>query len=178
MCDFLRNVQICFSRHELLQHAKHWVYYSRTQLIRMQIVRIANCPILVGISVKFFANYTQLPCLEITGSRIKYCTLVWLLERYKWHCRNILTQVLTINSNRRNSICQMKNIYKRISIIRLFCISGSFAVQLNTFAASYLNTQGLNNSCLKSPASTLVDLTFQSLALRSFSLNQLRNLSL
>jgi len=28
------------------------------------------------------------------------------------------------------------------------------------------------------PASTLVDLTFQSRALRSFSLNQLRNLSL
>ena len=48
----------------------------------------------------------------------------------------------------------------------------------NTFAASYLNNQGLNNSCLKSPASTLVDLTFQSRALRSFSLNQLRNLSL
>ena len=48
----------------------------------------------------------------------------------------------------------------------------------NTFAASYLNTQGLNNSCLKSPASTLVDLTFQSGALRSFSLNQLCNLSL
>ena len=49
---------------------------------------------------------------------------------------------------------------------------------INTFAASYLNTQGLNNLCLKSPASTLVDLTFQSRALRSFSLNQLRNLSL
>ena len=49
---------------------------------------------------------------------------------------------------------------------------------VNTFAASYLNTQGLNNSCLKSPASTLVDLTFQSRALHSFSLNQLRNLSL
>ena len=47
-----------------------------------------------------------------------------------------------------------------------------------TFAASYLNTQGLNNSCLKSPASTLVDLNFQSRTLRSFSLNQLRNLSL
>ena len=44
---------------------------------------------------------------------------------------------------------------------------------INTFAASYLNTQGPNNSCLKSPASTLVDLTFQSRALRSFSLNQL-----
>ena len=50
--------------------------------------------------------------------------------------------------------------------------------EVNTFAASYLNTQGLNNSCLKSPASTFVDLTFQSRALRSFSLNQLRNLSL
>ena len=49
---------------------------------------------------------------------------------------------------------------------------------VNTFAASYLNTQGLNNSYLKSPASTLVDITFQSRALRSFSLNQLRNLSL
>ena len=49
---------------------------------------------------------------------------------------------------------------------------------LNTFAASYLNTQGPNNSCLKSPASTLVGLTFQSRALRSFSLNQLHNLSL
>ena len=54
----------------------------------------------------------------------------------------------------------------------------SSKIHLNTFAASYLNTQGLNNSCLKSPASTLVDLTFQSRALRSFSLNQLRNLSL
>jgi len=28
---------------------------------------------------------------------------------------------------------------------------------INTFAASYLNTQGLNNSCLKSPVSTKVD---------------------
>ena len=54
------------------------------------------------------------------------------------------------------------------------CIS----VIINTFAASYLNTQGLNNSYLKSPASSLVDLTFQPRALRSFSLNQLRNLSL
>ena len=49
---------------------------------------------------------------------------------------------------------------------------------INTFAASYLNAQGLNNSCLKSPASTLVDLTFQWRALRSFSLNELRNLSI
>jgi len=56
--------------------------------------------------------------------------------------------------------------------------STTVGIGFNTFAASYLNTQGLNNSCLKSPAATLVDLNFQSRALRSFSLNQLRNLSL
>ena len=47
----------------------------------------------------------------------------------------------------------------------------------NTFTA-IVDLSLFNNSCLKSPASTLVDLTFQSRALRSFSLNQLRNLSL
>ena len=48
---------------------------------------------------------------------------------------------------------------------------------LNTFTA-IVDLSRFKNSCLKSPASTLVDLTFQSRALRSFSLNQLRNLSL
>ena len=48
---------------------------------------------------------------------------------------------------------------------------------LNTFTA-IVDLSRFNNSCLKSPTSTLVDLTFQSRALRSFSLNQLRNLSL
>ena len=56
-----------------------------------------------------------------------------------------------------------------------FATSGNLIVKIskfphhniNTFAASYLNTKVLNNSCLKSPASTLVDLTFQSRALRS-----------
>ena len=47
----------------------------------------------------------------------------------------------------------------------------------NTFTA-IVDLSRFNNSCLKSPASTLVDPTFQSRALRSFSLNQLRNLSL
>ena len=47
----------------------------------------------------------------------------------------------------------------------------------NTFTA-IVDLSRFNNSWLKSPASTLVDLTFQSRALRSFSLNQLRNLSL
>ena len=48
---------------------------------------------------------------------------------------------------------------------------------VNTFTA-IVDLSRFNNSCLKSPASTLVDLTFQSRALRSFGLNQLRNLSL
>ena len=48
---------------------------------------------------------------------------------------------------------------------------------VNTFTA-IVDLSRFNNSCLKSPASTLVDLTFQSHALRSFSLNQLCNLSL
>ena len=50
-------------------------------------------------------------------------------------------------------------------------------IDINTFTA-IVDLSRFNNSYLKSPASTLVDLTFQSPALRSFSLNQLRNLSL
>ena len=53
----------------------------------------------------------------------------------------------------------------------------SLLLSLNTFTAID-ELSRFNNSCLKSPASTLVDLTFQSRTLRSFSLNQLRNLSL
>ena len=49
--------------------------------------------------------------------------------------------------------------------------------EVNTFTA-IVDLSRFNNSSLKSPASALVDLTFQSRALRSFSLNQLRNLSL
>ena len=53
----------------------------------------------------------------------------------------------------------------------------SIQEEINTFTAE-VDLSRFNNSCLKSPASTLVDLTFQWRALRSFSLNQLRNLSL
>ena len=47
-----------------------------------------------------------------------------------------------------------------------------------THFTAIVDLSRFNNSCLKSPASTLVDLTFQSRALRSFSLSQLRSLSL
>ena len=45
---------------------------------------------------------------------------------------------------------------------------------INTFTAT-VDLSRFNNSCLKSPASTLDDLIFQS---RSFSFNQLHDLSL
>ena len=58
-----------------------------------------------------------------------------------------------------------------------FATHGHLPTLLNTFTA-IVDLSRFNNSCLKSPASTLVDLTFQSRSLRSFNLNQLRNLSL
>ena len=59
--------------------------------------------------------------------------------------------------------------------IKMYCLQSANVI--NTFTA-IVDLSWFNNSCLKSPASTLVDLTFQSRALHSFSLNQLRNLSL
>ena len=54
--------------------------YSRTPLIRTLVIRIANFPDLFGLSVKFVDNSTKLICLEITGYRIKYSTVLWLIE--------------------------------------------------------------------------------------------------
>ena len=93
---------------------------------------------------------------------------------------DLITQITCCKmyTSRSSSLCnflQVLDIYSLTDTnisLRILCPF------LNTFAASYLNAQGLNNSCLKSPASTIHDLTFQSRALRSFSLNQLRNLSL
>ena len=69
----------------------------------------------------------------------------------------------------------------RTVILEPYSLSPSHSVSseefLNTFTA-IVDLSQFNNSCLKSPASTLVDLTFQSRAFRSFSLNQLGNLSL
>ena len=86
-----------------------------------------------------------------------------------------------------NQICQLLSVH-RVNKVRetqkhipepLVPQPSSSEVEtaINTFTA-IVDLSRFNNSCLKSPASTLVDLTFQSRALRSFSLNQLRNLSL
>ena len=89
-----------------------------------------------------------------------------------------LNHITGLRSNRENKYCIMFTPFYFLHVTIVTICGKDLESDFNTFAASYLNTQGLNNSCLKSPASTLVDLTFQSRALRSFSLNQLRNLSL
>ena len=77
-----------------------------------------------------------------------------------------------------SNVFPIRNGLKQSDAVSPLLFNFALEYAINTFAASYLNTQGLNDSFLKSPASTLVDLTFQSRTLRSFSLNQLRNLSL
>ena len=121
-----------------------------------------------------------------------YSLTICLLHYYPRHVSSIYMHIL----RRKNCIHTASGIFalcKRLTVhwLRAESALNQFTVQtftenedtrccvntifppedehVNTFAASYLNTQGLNNSYLKSPASTLVDLTFQSRALRSFS---------
>ena len=54
--------------------------YSRTPLIRKLVIRIANYPDRIGPSGKFVEESTKLTCVEITGYRIKYSAVLWLLE--------------------------------------------------------------------------------------------------
>jgi hypothetical protein len=41
---------------------------------------MANYPDRLGRSGKFVENSAKVTCLEITGYRIKYSTVLWLLE--------------------------------------------------------------------------------------------------
>jgi len=54
--------------------------YGRTPFIRTLIIRIADYPNRLGPSGKFFENSTKLSFLGITGYRINYSTVLWLLE--------------------------------------------------------------------------------------------------
>jgi len=64
-------------------------YYSRTPLIWALVIRIANYPDWLGPSGRFVENSSKLTCLEVTGYRIKYSTLLWLLELQIRHGRKI-----------------------------------------------------------------------------------------
>jgi len=75
-------LRICPKRrlyqHHFDSNIKH---YSRTPIIRTLVIRIANYTDWLGSSRKFVENSkTKLTCLEITGYRIKYSTVSWLLE--------------------------------------------------------------------------------------------------
>jgi len=65
---------------ELLLRSLSVTKYSRTPLIRKLVIRIANYADRLGPSGKFEQNSTKLTCLYITCYRIKYSTVLWLLE--------------------------------------------------------------------------------------------------
>jgi hypothetical protein len=46
------------------------------------VIRTAIYPDRLGSSGQFVENSTKLTCLEITGYRIKYSTVLWLLEMH------------------------------------------------------------------------------------------------
>jgi hypothetical protein len=94
--------------------------YSRTPLIRTLVIRIPSYPDRLGPSHKFVENSTKLTCLEITGYRITYNTVLWLLELEIRPGRKVQTQVHTVNSNSRPSNCHCslfskKNVISRFS---------------------------------------------------------------
>jgi hypothetical protein len=60
--------------------------YSRTPLIWMLIIQIANNLDKLGPLGKFVENSTKLTCLEIPGCQVEYNTMLWLWFR----CRCIL----------------------------------------------------------------------------------------
>jgi hypothetical protein len=47
----------------------------------------------------------KLTCLEITGYRIKYTTVFWLIDLQITCGRKVETQVRTVNNKSRNSNC-------------------------------------------------------------------------
>jgi len=63
--------------------------YSRTPFIRTLVFRIAIYPDRINWSIKFVDNSTKLTYLKITGYRIKYSTVLWLLELHIGLGRNI-----------------------------------------------------------------------------------------
>ena len=115
--------------------------YSRTQIIRKLVIRTANYPDRLGPSAEVVENCTKLTCFEISCYRIKYSTVLWLLEFQIRRGRKVSTQVHTINSNSRTSNCQCGLFSKKNPIIRIFfffCVSGWLAVPINAEKWSYI----------------------------------------
>jgi hypothetical protein len=104
----------------------------------------AHYPVRLGPSSgKLVENCTKLIFLEITGYRIKYSTVLWLLELQIRRGLKLQTQVHTVNSKNRTSNCQCSLFSQKNPIIRIFCISGCFAVPINPDKCSYTVCEGV-----------------------------------
>ena len=79
--------------------------YSWTSLIWTLFIRIVNFPGRLGLSGKSVENSTKLTYLEITVHRIKYSTVLWLIELQIRRGRTVQTPVCTVNSNSWKSNC-------------------------------------------------------------------------
>ena len=73
-------LHVC-NRMNVLQCAvlMNWLMNSLPEL-HIHVQQNSNYPDRLGPSDKFVQNATKLPCLEITGYRIKYSAVLWLLE--------------------------------------------------------------------------------------------------
>jgi len=105
--------------------------YNKTPFTRVQVNRFSSHPVRLGLLGRFVDNSKIRTCLEITGYRIKYSTVLWCLELQIRLGRKVWTQVHTINSNNGTSNCQFILFSKQNSITRIFCISGCLDVPIN-----------------------------------------------
>jgi hypothetical protein len=67
-------------------------------LIQTLVIRITNYP--NGLSVKLVENSRELTFFEITGYRIKYITVLWLLEREIGRAWRVYTPVHSVNCSK------------------------------------------------------------------------------
>jgi hypothetical protein len=120
-----------FSRSALSSELTSICIWSLQHELQVQQYPDAGYPDRLGSSGKSVENSTKLTCLEISEYRIKYSTLLWLLELQIRYGRKVETQIHTVNSNSRASNCQCSQFSKKHPIIRIFCISEWLAVPVN-----------------------------------------------
>jgi hypothetical protein len=111
--------------------------YSKTWFNRTLVVQIANYPDLLGPSGIFVDNSTKPTCLEITSYRIKYSTVLWLLELQIRGGQKVQTQVHTANSN-----SLISNYQCRLFLKRKFQLSG-FSAYLDDWAFQLIRISGV-----------------------------------
>jgi len=86
--------------------------YSRTPLIRALVIPVADYPDRLGPSRKLVENSTKPIFFEIPDYRIRYSTVLWLLELQIRRGRKVYTQVHTVNSNSGTSNCKCSQFSK------------------------------------------------------------------